>query len=54
LKIAEERWDSAGSDRLSVPASHKSLVRSRRGAHTRGEMKTLSMAEPKKSIRRQP
>lgn len=53
LKIAEELWDSAVSDRLSVPASHKSLVRSRRAAYNRGEMKTLSMPELKRSIRRQ-
>ena len=52
LKIAEELWDSAVSDALPVPASHKSLVRSRRAAYARGEMKTLSMAELRKSIRR--
>jgi len=52
LKIAEELWDSAVSDALPVPASHKSLVRSRRAAYTRGEMKTLSMAELRKSIHR--
>jgi putative addiction module component (TIGR02574 family) len=52
LKIAEELWDSAASDTLPVPASHKSLIRGRRAAYARGETKTLTMAELKKSIRR--
>jgi putative addiction module component (TIGR02574 family) len=52
LKMAEELWDSAASDDLPVPASHKSLLRSRREAYARGEMKTLTLAELKKSIRR--
>ena len=52
LKIAEELWDSAASDALPVPASHKSLLRSRRAAYAGGEMKTLTMAELKQSMRR--
>lgn len=52
LKIAEELWDSAASDELPVPASHKSLVRSRRTAYASGEIKTVTMAELRKSIRR--
>ncbi|MDO8539970.1 MAG: addiction module protein [Opitutaceae bacterium] len=50
LKIAEELWDSAVSDDLPVPASHKKLIRDRRAAYTRGELKTLTMDELKKSI----
>lgn len=53
LKIAEELWDSAASNDLPVPASHKALVRSRRQAYARGEIQTLTMSELKKSIRRQ-
>lgn len=52
LKIAEELWDSAVSGDLPVPASHKSLVRSRRAAYACGEIKTVTMSELKKSIRR--
>jgi putative addiction module component (TIGR02574 family) len=52
LKIAEQLWDSAASDELPVPASHKSLLKSRREAYVRGEMKVVSMAELRKSIRR--
>ena len=52
LKIAEELWDSAATEVLPVPASHKTLVRSRRAAYTRGAIKTVTMAELKKSIRR--
>ena len=52
LKIAEELWDSAASNALPVPASHKSLVRSRRAAYARGEITTLTMAELKRSIKR--
>jgi len=44
--------DSAASDVLPVPASHKQLIRSRRAAYERGEMRTLTMEELKKSIRR--
>lgn len=52
LRIAEELWDSAASDDLPVPTSHKALLRSRRAAYARGEMKTVSMVQLKKSIRR--
>jgi putative addiction module component (TIGR02574 family) len=52
LKIAEELWDSAVDDGLPVPASHQKLIRGRRAAYERGELKTLTMAELKKSIRR--
>lgn len=54
LKIAEELWDSAASDELPVPASHKSLLKARRARYVRGEARTLTMAELKKSIRRRP
>lgn len=53
LKIAAELWDSAASDSLPVPASHKTLLSARRAAYTRGEMQTLTMAELKRGIRRQ-
>ena len=52
LKIAEELWDSAISDKLPVPARHKSLIRARREAYSLGKTSTLTMAELKKSIRR--
>lgn len=52
LKIAAELWDSAASDALPVPASHKTLLRDRRAAYDRGETRTLTMAELKRSIRR--
>lgn len=52
LKIAEELWDSAATEALPVPASHKTLLRSRREAYARGSLKTMTMAELKKSIRR--
>jgi putative addiction module component (TIGR02574 family) len=52
LKIAEELWDSAVGDDLPVPASHRKLMRDRRAAYERGESKTVTMAELKKSIRR--
>jgi putative addiction module component (TIGR02574 family) len=52
LRIAEQLWDSAVGDDLPVPPSHKKLFRDRRAAYARGEMKTLSMGELKKSIRR--
>jgi len=52
LKIAEELWDSAVSDELPVPASHKTLIRSRRAAYGRGELKTMTMGELRKAIRR--
>jgi putative addiction module component (TIGR02574 family) len=53
LKIAAELWDSAASDTLPVPASHKTLLRGRRAAYAKGEMSTVTMAELKRSIRRQ-
>ncbi len=52
LQIAEELWDSAVSEKLPVPASHKTLIRSRREGHQRGEIKTVTMTELKKSVRR--
>ena len=52
LKIAEELWDSAVTDDLPVPASHKSLLRDRRAAYEGGQMPTLTMPELKRSIRR--
>lgn len=52
LKIAEELWDSAATEALPVPSSHKTLLRSRREAYARGSLKTMTMAELKKSIRR--
>jgi putative addiction module component (TIGR02574 family) len=53
LKIAAELWDSAASDTLPVPASHKTLLRGRRAAYAKGEMSTVTMAELKRLIRRQ-
>lgn len=53
LKIAAELWDSAASDAPPVPASHKTLLRDRRTACDRGETPTLTIAELKRSIRRQ-
>jgi hypothetical protein len=53
LKIAEELWDSAVDDDLPVPASHTKLLRDRRAAYERGELRMVNMAELKKSIRRQ-
>ncbi len=52
LRIAEELWDSAASDAMPVPESHKSLIRSRRAAYERGEVKTITMSELARSIRR--
>jgi len=52
LKIAEELWDSAASNALPVPTSHKKLIASRRAAYERGEIPTLTMAELAKTIRR--
>ena len=52
LSIAEQLWDSAANDRLPVPDSHKNLIRSRREAYERGEIKTVSIGELAKSIRR--
>ena len=52
LKIAAELWDSAASDTLSVPRSHKTLLRDRRAAYAKGEMPTVTMTELKRSIRR--
>jgi len=53
LKIAAELWDSAASDTLPVPASHKTLLRGRRAAYAKGEMSTVTMAKLKRLIRRQ-
>jgi len=52
LRIAEELWDSAASNSLPVPASHKSLIRGRRAAYASGTAKTVTMSELKRSIRR--
>ncbi len=52
LKLAEQLWDSAISDALPVPASHKKLIYSRREAYATGNTATLSMAELRQSIRR--
>jgi len=52
LKIAEELWDSAASNNLPVPASHKTLLRSRRAVYARGEIATVTMAELRRTIRR--
>jgi putative addiction module component (TIGR02574 family) len=53
MKLAAELWDSAASDSLPVPASHKTLLTDRRAAYIRGEMRTLTIAELKRGIRRQ-
>jgi putative addiction module component (TIGR02574 family) len=52
LKLAEALWDSAISDDLPVPATHKKLLRERRDAYQRGELGVISMAELRASIRR--
>jgi putative addiction module component (TIGR02574 family) len=52
LKLAEALWDSAISDDVPVPASHKKLLQQRRGAYQRGEMRVISMEELRASIRR--
>ncbi len=52
MKIAEELWDSAANDTLPVPESHKKIVRARRVAYERGELKTLTVAQLAKAIRR--
>jgi putative addiction module component (TIGR02574 family) len=52
LKIAEELWDSAASDGLTIPATHKKIIRSRRKAYARGTIGTLTIPELAKSIRR--
>lgn len=52
LRLAAELWDSAVSDALPVPASHKPRLRARRAAYKQGEMATLTMAELKRSLRR--
>ena len=54
LQIAQELWDSAATDALPVPSSHKTLLRTRRAAYARGETTTLTLSELKRSIRRQP
>ena len=52
LKLAEQLWDSAASNSMAVPASHKRLIRSRRKAYAQGPVATLTMNQLKKSIRR--
>ena len=52
LKLAEELWDSAATEVLPVPVSHQVLIRERRAAYARGEIKTLTKAELKRAIRR--
>ncbi len=52
LKLAEQLWDSAATETLPVPASHKRLIQTRRNAYEAGEVATLTMTELKKSIRR--
>ena len=52
LKIAEPLWDSVATDALRAPASHKSLIRGRRAAYAQGKMRTLTMPELKRSVRR--
>ncbi len=52
LRLAAELWDSAVSDALPVPASHKSLLRARRVHCDKGEMATLTITELKRSLRR--
>lgn len=52
LKLAEQLWDSAATDALPVPVSHKRLIQSRRKAYVQGQIATLTMEELKRSIRR--
>ncbi|MGH8017364.1 MAG: addiction module protein [Opitutaceae bacterium] len=52
LKIAAELWDSAVGDDLAVPESHRKLLRTRRAAYEAGEIKTITLDELQKSIRR--
>jgi putative addiction module component (TIGR02574 family) len=52
MNLAQELWDSAASDTLPVPESHKKLIRSRRAAYENGQMRTLTMGELAKSIHR--
>lgn len=52
LKLAEQLWDSAASDALTVPLSHKRLIQSRRKSYEQGRIATLTMDELRKSIRR--
>ena len=52
MSLAQELWDSAASDTLPVPESHKKLIRSRRAAYVNGRMGTLTMGELAKSINR--
>jgi putative addiction module component (TIGR02574 family) len=54
LKLAEQLWDSTATESLSVPTSHKELLRSRRTAYKQGRVGTLTMDELKKSVRRTP
>jgi putative addiction module component (TIGR02574 family) len=52
LKLAEQLWDSAATDSMAVPASHKRLLQSRRKAYQQGQIATLTMDALKKSIKR--
>ena len=52
LKIAEELWDSAVSDDLPVPASHKALIRQRCEAYAKGDLKIVTTGKLKQAIRR--
>ena len=52
LKLAEQLWDSAATDSMPVPPSHKRLIQSRRTAYQQGQIATLTMDELKKSIKR--
>jgi putative addiction module component (TIGR02574 family) len=54
LQLAEALWDSAVSDDLPVPTSHKKLLRERRAAYERGEMRIITMDELRASLRRRP
>ena len=52
MSLAQELWDSAASDTLLVPESHKKLIRARRVAYEGGRVRTLTMGELAKAIHR--
>ena len=52
LNLAEQLWDSAVTDALPVPESHKKLIRSRRQAYERGKVAVITIEELGKAIRR--
>lgn len=52
LNLAEQLWDSAATDALPVPESHKKLLHSRRQAYERGEVATITIEELGRTIRR--